>query len=256
MLNLPTDTFYSGLSGLQLDIPKYRYPPPYENVSRITYYSSFFNSIEINRSFYKIPQATTVTKWAAAVAENFKFTFKLWKQITHSKELNFKNEDVYAFFKSINSSGDKKGCLLIQLPPGLDTINMKQLNKLLSCITEIKTMHHWKIAVEFRNKSWYNKPVYDVLNLYKAAIVIHDKLNVATPLIQYTADFIYVRFHGPEGNYRGNYTEDFLYDYATYINEWQAAGKIVYVYFNNTMGGAFNNLKKLNSLLHEKLSMA
>ena len=82
METLQADLFYSGLSGLQLNIPQYLYPPPFENASRLTYYASLFNSIEINSSFYKIPKAATVAKWAACVPENFKFTFKLWKGIT------------------------------------------------------------------------------------------------------------------------------------------------------------------------------
>lgn len=97
MKGLTTSSCYSGLSGLQLDIPKYLFPTPFENASRLTYYASFFNTIEINSSFYKIPQSSKVTKWAGSVSENFKFTFKLWKEITHSKGLNFNKEEVAAF---------------------------------------------------------------------------------------------------------------------------------------------------------------
>jgi uncharacterized protein YecE (DUF72 family) len=249
-------SFHSGLSGLQLPIPKYLYPSPFEKASRLTYYSSIFNSIEINSSFYKIPQAVTVAKWAASVPEDFKFTFKLWKEITHSKELQFDKKDVVAFFKSINAVEKKKGCLLIQFPPRLDKISMDQLNELLGCIKEIDGTLGWKIAVEFRNNSWYDKQVYDLLRRYKVAVVIHDIPKSATPLINHSADLIYIRFHGPTGNYRDSYSEDFLHEYATYINEWIKEGKTVYVYFNNTMGDAFNNLKNLNSLFQDRLSMA
>src|ERR1700722_3888388 len=103
MQNLKADTFYSGISGLQLPIPKYLFPPPFENASRLTYYSSLFNSIEINRSFYKIPRSPTLVKWAASVPEKFKFTFKLWKGVTHNKDFSFNKEDVSEFFESINS---------------------------------------------------------------------------------------------------------------------------------------------------------
>ena len=256
MKNLQADIFYSGLSGLQLPVPKYLFPPPFENASRLTYYSSLFNSIEINSSFYKIPQAATVSKWAASVAKDFKFTFKLWKEITHSNELRFNKKDVVAFFKSINAVENKKGCLLIQFPPGLDKISINQLNELLGFIKEIDDTHGWQIAVEFRNNSWYHKQVYDLLKLYKAAVVIHDIPKSATPLINHTADIIYIRFHGPTGNYRDSYSEDFLHEYANDINEWIKEGKTVYVYFNNTMGDAFNNLKNLNSLFQDKISMA
>src|SRR5690606_34276184 len=131
-----TQSFYSGLSGLQLPMPKHLFPPPYENSSRLTYYASHFNSIEFNSSFYKIPQPGTVTKWAASVPEHFRFTFKLWKGITHNKGFNFNQEDVVAFFNSVNAVNEKKGCLLIQFPPGLGRESINQLEKLLGCINE------------------------------------------------------------------------------------------------------------------------
>ena len=246
--------FYSGLSGLQLPIPKYSFPPPYENASRLTYYASIFNSIEFNSSFYKIPQPTTVAKWAASVPEHFRFTFKLWKGITHNKALNFNDEDIASFFNSINSVNEKKGCLLIQFPPSLGRENMIQLGKLLSYINEADPSQAWNVAVEFRNKSWYHEDVYDLMNSYKAAIVIQDIPKSATPLLNHTSDFLYLRFHGPTGNYRESYSEDFLKEYASLINEWIEEEKTVYVYFNNTMGDAFQNLKTLNGLLHENIS--
>ena len=69
-----------------------------------------------------------------------------------------------------------------------------------------------------------------------------------------TAGFIYIRLHGPTGNYRDSYSPEHLNEYAAYIKEWMKEGKEVYVYFNNTMGDAFNNLKSLNSLLHHNLN--
>lgn len=242
--------FYSGTSGLQLPIPKYLFPPPFENASRLTYYSSFFNSLEVNSSFYKIPQAVTVAKWADSVSEQFRFTFKLWKGITHVKDLNFNKEDVSAFLKSINAVKEKKGCLLIQFPPSLGIEHTAQLDKLLSCIQEIDATQDWKVAVEFRNKSWYHEHVYDLLNSYKAALVVQDIPQSATPFLNHTSDFMYIRFHGPKGDYRDGYSEGFLHEYATYLHEWREEGKTVYVYFNNTMGDALKNLETLNAVLH------
>lgn len=244
---------YSGLSGLQLPIPKYLFPPPYENASRLTYYASFFNSIEFNSSFYKIPQPVTVAKWSASVPEHFRFTFKLWKGITHSKGLNFNDEDVVAFFNSINFINGKKGCLLIQFPPSVGSEYSIQLEKLLCSINEFNPNQDWKIAVEFRNKSWYQEDVYDLLDFYKAAVVIQDIPKSATPLLNHKSDFLYFRFHGPTGNYRESYSEDFLNEYAALINEWKKEGKTVYVYFNNTMGDAFNNLRTLDALVHDQI---
>jgi len=244
-----TQSFYSGLSGLQLPMPKYLFPPPYENSSRLTYYASHFNSIEFNSSFYKIPQPGTVAKWASSVPENFRFTFKLWKGITHNKSLDFNKEDVVTFFNSINSVNEKTGCVLIQFPPGLGKEYIKQFEDLLSRINEINPPGKWKLAIEFRNRSWYDEDVYDLLNLYKATVVIQDILRSATPAIDLESKFLYLRFHGPTGNYRESYSEDFLREYSDLINEWMEDGKIIYVYFNNTMGDAFNNLKTLNGFV-------
>ena len=249
-----SNTIYTGLSGLQLPIPKYQFPPPFENASRLTYYSTFFNSIEINSSFYKIPQATTVSRWAASVPDNFRFTFKLWNGITHDRNLNFSHEDITSFFTSINAAKDKKGCLLIQLPPGLNSENIAPLQTLLSSISEINSSQEWNIAVEFRHSSWYRQNVYDLLAEFNAAIVIQDMNASSTPLLCPTTEFIYLRFHGPKGNYRDSYSNDFLSEYAAYIIEWIEEGKTVFVYFNNTIGDAFQNARILHDLLSEKLN--
>src|ERR1044072_276638 len=90
--------YRSGTSGLVLPVPnKKAFPPEFKDKSRLTYYGSLFNSIEINSSFYKIPQAATVKKWADSVPDNFAFTFKLWREITHIKGLAYQPEDVLRF---------------------------------------------------------------------------------------------------------------------------------------------------------------
>ncbi|MEP7264753.1 MAG: DUF72 domain-containing protein [Bacteroidota bacterium] len=243
-------SFYSGLSGLQLPVPKYLFPPSFENASRLSYYSSLFTSIEINSSFYKIPRAVTVAKWAAEVPDNFKFTFKLWNGITHNKGFYFSEEDVATFFNSIKPAASKKGCVLIQLPPSVGKEHLITLYKLLSYIKYTDT-DNWNIAVEFRNKSWYNDSAYGVLNEFNVALVVQDIPKSSTPIINHETDFIYQRFHGPSGNYRDSYSEDLLEEYCTYIYEWMEQGKNVYVYFNNTIGDAFNNLETINKLLSE-----
>jgi len=242
--------FYSGLSGIVLPIPKYLFPPEHESSSRLTYYATLFNSVEINSTFYKLPMAATIGKWAAQVPANFKFTLKLWKEITHVKELDFKEENVEAFFRVAAHAGDKKGCILIQFPPSLGKAAIMQLDALLRCVQQCNPNGEWNIAVEFRHKSWYHEDVYNLLNNYHAAIVIQDIPKSATPMLSHESEFIYLRFHGPTGNYRDSYAEHFLSEYATYVREWLEEGKRVYTYFNNTMGDAFNNLGTLNRFLH------
>jgi uncharacterized protein YecE (DUF72 family) len=233
--------FYAGLSGLQLPVPKYQYPEEFQKTSRLTYYSTFFNSIEVNSSFYKIPMKSTVEKWSDSVFENFRFTFKLFKEVTHIKNLEFDPLYVDQFIHTISRIGIKKGCLLVQFPPSLTSAHISQLDKLLATIKNTDAANVWNVAVEFRNKGWYNEDLYDLLDAYNATLVQHDIPASATPLRHMSCEIVYVRFHGPTGNYRGSYTEEFLYEYATYVTEWLRAGKTVYVYFNNTAGDAFNN---------------
>jgi len=241
--------FYGGISGLQVPIPKRDFPPEFADKSRLNFYASLFNSIEINSSFYKLPQAKTVAKWALDVPENFKFTYKLWRDITHNKNLLFKPEDVDRFIEGINHAGDKKGCLLVQFPPSITIASRGQLEYLLSVIRNIDPSEEWKLTIEFRHRSWYNDSIYELLQKYKASLVIQDMPASVSPLIALADDHIYLRFHGPNGGYRGSYADDFLYEYAQYVKEWMAEGKDVYAYFNNTMGNAINNLVALKSFL-------
>lgn len=244
--------FYGGISGLQLPIPKREFPPEFADKSRLNYYASLFNSIEINSSFYKIPLAATVAKWAADVPQNFKFTYKLWRDITHNKKLIFNPEDIDRFMQVIDNAGDKKGCLLVQFPPSITIARLVQLEYLLSVIIKTDPDHKWNLCVEFRHRSWYNDDVYDLLKKYHAGFVIHDMPASIAPLIALSDDFVYLRFHGPNGGYRGSYADDFLYEYAQYVKDWQQEGKTVYAYFNNTMGDALNNLTTLSSFIYKQ----
>ena len=245
-------TFYSGLSGLALPLPKYKFPESFQQSSRLSYYSSLFDSIEINRSFYALPKGKTVAKWSREVPEHFRFTFKLWKQITHANGLQFQDADVNDFMEAINNVDKKKGCLLIQFPASIKSQCLYQLERLLYVIQGNDPNNEWKTAIEFRDSSWYNEDTYNVVHEFGAAIVIHDKLRAASPHVTISPNTIYVRFHGPQGDYRGTYTEAFLNEYAAYVHEWLDEGKSVFVYFNNTMGKAFDNLEMLNNLVAVK----
>jgi uncharacterized protein YecE (DUF72 family) len=247
MKNTPTK-FYSGTSGLVLPVPQSQYPPAFQGKSRLEYFAHLFNSVEINSSFYKLPKVGTVSKWAESVPDNFRFTFKLSKMITHIKGLAFTAADVDLFMQMLAHVGDKKGCLLAQFPPSVKMEKFDKVKELFQCITDANK-DGWKIAVEFRNASWYNKKVYELLEQYNISLVIHDVPASATPITGLDADFMYLRFHGPSGRYRGSYTDAFLNEYATHIKAWIKKGKTVYAYFNNTMGDAVGNLQTLNRMV-------
>jgi uncharacterized protein YecE (DUF72 family) len=235
--------FFGGTSGLQITVPKRDFPPDQAHLSRLGFYALHENSLEINSSFYKLPHATTLQRWTTEVPVNFRFTFKLWKEVTHQKNLIFKTQDVQQFLAVLPETN--KGSLLIQFPPSLQSAAKPQLKELLQLLAN----HDWPAAVEFRHNSWYTDSTYELLNSFDAAMVIQDMPKSATP-IELTSDgLVYLRFHGPSGNYKGSYNDSFLYEYAMYIDEWLGEGKTVYCYFNNTAGAALENLNFLRRCL-------
>ena len=246
MIEFHTKNYYTGTSGLLLPVPnKSHYPASFQDKSRLCYYASLVNSIEINSSFYKIPLASTVKKWAADVPSDFRFTFKLFKGITHNKDLFFDAALVADFMEVIEQVGDKKACLLVQFPPSIKINHFMQLRNLMTVLKANNPLSAWNIALEFRHTSLYVDEIYELLEEFNFEMVIHDKTPANSPMITLNQDFVYLRFHGPDGNYRSSYPDDVLYEYASYINEWLAEGKKVYTYFNNTMGEAHANLKFL-----------
>ena len=248
-MNNLDETFYSGTSGLVLPVNKEQYPPDFQGKSRLEYYAYLLNSVEINSTFYKLPTSTTLSKWSENVPENFQFTFKISKTITHSKSLDFSLQDVVAFMDVIENMKDKKGCLLIQFPPSIRIEKFKKVQNLLIEIQKLNSQNSWKIAIEFRDSSWYISEVYEILEELNTTLVMHDMAKGSTGWDITNGNFIYIRLHGPEPRYRGNYSDEFLKDFAGKIKKWIKSGKVVYVYFNNTLGSAFKNLEDLNKFV-------
>ena len=249
---MKTDSsFYSGTSNIVVPIKQSQYPSEFSGASRLQYYASLFSSLEVNASFYKIPKAATVEKWRKSVPADFRFTFKVPKAVTHAKGLQFSAADVERFAEAVAHTGEKKGCLLVQLPPSARRERQEELEGLLECLRD--DAKGWKIAVEFRHISWHDRVLYRVLQSYGATLVEQDLPASATPPVQLAEDFTYLRFHGPEGGYRGSYDETTLAGYAARIVDGIKNGRDMYVYFNNTMGNAIGNLQTLNKKVKDLL---
>lgn len=241
-------TYFSGTSNLVLPVKnKTFFPSEFQGGTRLTYYASLFNSIEINASFYKLPTYRTLLKWSAEVPDDFRFSFKLIKDVTHAQKSQFDLRPIPAFMDALNAT-TKRGCLLVQLPPGFAP-DIMQLNRLL---VELKN-YNWPVALEFRHPGWYSELVFDLLSEYNISLVLHDIKKSATPMIITSSENVYIRFHGPDAGYRGSYPDDYLYEYAGYIKDWGNQGKTVYSYFNNTLGAAVQDLQTLNKFLGQSI---
>ena len=242
-------SLYIGTSNIVLPGNRQSFPESFRDKSRLHYYSTLFNSLEINSSFYKVPLPRTFRRWPTETLPGFRFTVKLWKGITHNK-LVYLPGDIEQFLRAADELEDSRGCLLIQFPGSITADQSTRVFEILNDIRLSDPEAKWRIAVEFRHNSWYFREIYELLNEYDAAMVIHD-IPASRVMEHHTkSDFVYLRFHGPRGDYRDSYTDEFLAIRAKEILKWMKAGKDVYAYFNNTIGAAFENAILLKQLVH------
>lgn len=242
--------FSIGTSNIVLPGPKKDFPAAFQNKSRLHYYSTIFNSLEVNSSFYKVPLLRTFERWKEETLPEFRFSVKLWKGITHAKNLAYNPVDIDNFMLAANGIGEKKGCLLIQFPASIKSDYTGVVRQILQRIKNTdRGGKRWKIAVEFRHISWYTQATFSMLDKFKAGIVLHDMPSSKNETVRTKADFVMIRYHGMKGDYRGSYSRTFLKKEAGKINQWLTMGKDVYAYFNNTLGGAFENAKTLSNYI-------
>jgi uncharacterized protein YecE (DUF72 family) len=244
--------FHIGTSNIMLPVPnKQSFPEAFKSASRLTYYASLFNSLEVNSSFYKIPQAKTVEKWTREVPADFRFTFKLHRDLTHDKSSMPDAALAKHFMNTINAAATHAACLLIQFPAGR-TYNPAFLERLLKLVQQDNS--GWNVCVEFRHDSWYRDNIFRLLETCEAAVVVHDKSpSIPFPASSWT-DFAYLRYHGPKGDYKNAYEFETLEQNAARIGELMAAGKSVYAYFNNTIGNAVFDALTLQELVTGKVT--
>jgi uncharacterized protein YecE (DUF72 family) len=245
--SIPLGTIRIGTSGITMPGSKDTFPESYRSTTRLRYYSSIFNSTEINSSFHKIPLARTFAKWSAEVSSDFLFTIKLYRGITHAKNLLFNEHEISLFMQAAHHLDNNKGVLLIQFPASINFAYFDQVKTIIGIIQKSNQHRPFRLALELRHKSWYNDTTFEFLEDNGIALVFHDLPASKPSLDNAFTDTIYLRFHGPKGDYRGGYSDDFIKDYADRIKEWSMEGKDVYAYFNNTMGDAFKNAQLLKS---------
>ncbi len=237
-----------GTSNIVVPGNKQSFPIEFKQKTRLHYYSSIFNSVELNSPFYKVPMHSTFSKWAGEVGDDFLFTIKLWKEITHGKNLQYELTNIDHFLKAADGLGKKKGCLLVQFPGKIRLEYYIAVEKILQRIVAMELDQPWRTAVEFRHADWYVSETFELLDEYGASMVLHDIPKAKNFELNKTADFVYIRFHGPKGDYRGSYTDEFLNEKAKEIDAWRKEGKHVYAYFNNTIGEAFENALTLKAM--------
>jgi uncharacterized protein YecE (DUF72 family) len=198
----------------------------------LDHYASHFRTAELNGVFYRTPTVEAVHGWVAQTPENFIFAWKASKFITHWKRLGASSESSLALMESrLRLLGAKAGPVLFQLPPQFqkDVARLASFFKLLSASR--------LYAFEFRHPSWYCKEVFGLLQDRQSALCISDHHDAPAPW-EVTAPHVYVRGHGPAGDYNGRYAPQTLVAWARRMSQMRREGHLVYVYFDNDQEGA------------------
>jgi uncharacterized protein YecE (DUF72 family) len=185
--------YYIGCSGWSYSAWKGPfYPSNMDNSSDwLSYYASVFDYVEIDSSFYRMPNLFTVKNWLKKTPENFKFTAKFPKVITHDKHLKDVSRELEYFHQSMLPLRDKTLALLIQLPPSLKIT--EGLDNLRQVVSELDTK--FRYAVEVRDRSWFQDLAYNFFANNNICMVWSQLAELRTPPIV-TTDFLYVRLIG------------------------------------------------------------
>ena len=220
------------------------YPAKLAAREMFRFYALHFDTVELNNTFYRLPKPETFETWRENSPDDFLYAVKGSRFITHMKKLKDPESSTQNFFDGAERLSEKLGPILFQLPPRW-RVDTERLSNFLAALPK-----EHRYVIEIRDESWLVKDVYDVLREFKVAFCIHDLAQMRTPL-EITADFTYIRFHGPgAAKYRGSYSDSALREWANRIGAWRASNVDSYVYFNNDIGGhAITNAQTIRQLL-------
>jgi len=221
------------------------YPAELPKSEWLPFYAKQFNTVELNSSFYHIPSEETLKKWRESTPDNFVFSVKVSRFITHIKKLKNSELALNKFLYRASILQNKLGPLLYQLPPKMkrdDDILCEFISLLPGC---------YRHVFEFRHKSWLNISVFNILRRYNIGFCICDMPDIDCPLIT-TSDFAYFRFHGSQKLYSSHYSNNELSQWSQKIIQLSQKVKAIYIYFNNDAEAfAINNAQTLKDYLHQ-----
>jgi uncharacterized protein YecE (DUF72 family) len=202
------------------------YPAEIPQREWLEWYCGHFRTVELNNSFYNLPEASVFAKWRERTPDGFVMAVKMSRYLTHVKKLNEPAEPVHRFLERASELGPRLGPVLIQLPPRFQAVP-ERLDETLSLFPP--RVH---VAVEFRDPSWFTDEVRAILESHDAAFVLADSPRRRQPTWR-TADWGFLRFHEGLGTPRPCYQEAALRSWVERLAGLFKPADDVYVYFNN-----------------------
>jgi len=224
------------------------YPPRCPQRNWLRFYARQFGTVELNTTFYRLPQRSSVERWVDETPNGFTFAVKVSRYLTHVKRLSDLPEHLALLYDRIDPllHSPKLGPLLWQLPP---TFRL-DVDRLATALEQLpRGQRH---AFEFRHPSWFCDETYVLLREHGVALVIADRPQVNEfQTHELTADFTFVRFHSGTRGRNGNYSHAELQEWRDRLEGWAREGD-VYAYFNNDWEGyAIENARYLQGLLEQ-----
>lgn len=203
--------------------------------SHLERYALRLPAVEINSSFYRSHKPATYARWAASVPEDFRFSVKVPRQITHLQRLHSSEETLIQFLDEAESLGDKLGPLLVQLPPSL------RFEGTVACtfFEVLRRRYQGSVVCEPRHPDWFEREAEQVMRRFEIARVAADP---AVPVREAAAPgdwggTAYYRLHGSPRTYYSEYSQDYLTTLAQSLAQ-QAHSREVWCIFDNTALGA------------------
>jgi uncharacterized protein YecE (DUF72 family) len=221
------------------------YPKGLPQKRWLEHYATLFDTVEVNNTFYRLPNVAAVQGWDDRAPEGFLFAVKMSRYITHIRRLGGLEQGIPLFYSRIAplARSPRMGPVLWQLPP-----TFKRDDERLA--RALKALPRGRHCFEFREPSWYVDEVYDLLRHHNVALVIPDSPKYPFREIQLTAGWAFVRFHSGTRGRRGNYSDREIAEWAERIGAWRDAGTDVYAYYNNDWEAfAVKNGLRLKELL-------
>jgi len=210
------------------------YPATLKTGEWLKYYATRFDTVEINNTFYRLPEGSTFVAWRKQTPDDFLIAVKASRFLTHLKRLRDPEEPTHRLFSRVNRLGPRLGPVLYQLP-GNFHIDLERLEQFLKQLPQRLPGRHpigLRHVFESRDPSWYVPATFELLDRYKIALCLHDKKGSEIS-DRSVGPFVYIRFHGTSGHYTGSYSPRSLEMWAERLVEWWSSGCDVFAYFNN-----------------------
>ncbi len=218
------------------------YPEDLPKKQWFEFYASHFNSLELNITFYRFPKAGSLKTWYDKSPENFTFTVKAPRLITHFKRLNEAQVELNNFYEQVTSGLKRKcGPVLFQFPPSF-VYEEHRLERIVNLVD-----HTINNVIEFRHESWWRPEVFQAFEENNITFCGMSHPSLPDDVIK-TSNIVYYRFHGVPYLYTSSYTPAQLEDVALKMQNL-AGVREAYIYFNNTAeAAAIGNAKQFQEL--------